>query len=250
VRSLLLALSFVALSLLTMALAVAGARSGWWDVREGVGLLRWGTYGAVVGALWTVLAAAGVWWPASRRRRPQPPPRRGAVLVALAVALVAVRVAVIPWQWQRRASLTPAIHDVSTDLADPPQFVAVLPRRGPAANPPDYGGPEVAYLQRSAYADIAPLTLLLPPAAAFDRALTVARAMGWEIVAADRATGRIEATDRTPWFRLPEDVVVRVRPSGTGARVDVRSQSRFGLRDAATNAERVREYLARVKAAR
>jgi uncharacterized protein (DUF1499 family) len=37
-----------------------------------------------------------------------------------------------------------------------------------------------------------------------------------------------------------EDVIIRVRPSGRGAVVDIRSASRFGRHDFGSNAARVR----------
>jgi uncharacterized protein (DUF1499 family) len=70
--------------------------------------------------------------------------------------------------------------------------------------------------------------------------------MGWEIVAADSAEGRVEATDTTFWFGFKDDVVVRVMPTDSGSRIDVRSVSRVGLGDVGTNAERITAYLARI----
>jgi uncharacterized protein (DUF1499 family) len=73
--------------------------------------------------------------------------------------------------------------------------------------------------------------------------------MGWDLVAADASDGRIEATDTTFWFRFKDDVIVRIRPSGSGgSRVDVRSLSRVGGGDVGTNAARIRNYLAELKA--
>jgi uncharacterized protein (DUF1499 family) len=40
--------------------------------------------------------------------------------------------------------------------------------------------------------------------------------------------------------------VVRVRPSGSGSVIDVRSESRVGRSDVGTNARRIREYLGRL----
>ena len=66
----------------------------------------------------------------------------------------------------------------------------------------------------------------------------------WDIVAAEQAAGRIEATDRTFWFGFADDIVVRVRPTDVGSRVDVRSVSRVGVSDVGANAARIRAYLA------
>ena len=40
-----------------------------------------------------------------------------------------------------------------------------------------------------------------------------------------------------------DDVVIRVRPAPDGARVDVRSASRYGRHDLGTNAARIRSLL-------
>jgi uncharacterized protein (DUF1499 family) len=54
----------------------------------------------------------------------------------------------------------------------------------------------------------------------------------------------IEAVAYTPILAFPEDVVVRVRPTADGARIDVRSASRYGRDDIGSNARRVRELIA------
>jgi uncharacterized protein (DUF1499 family) len=82
------------------------------------------------------------------------------------------------------------------------------------------------------------------------QALAVAQAMNWEIVAADPADGRIEATATTFWYGFRDDVVIRVRPDGEGSRIDLRSVSRVGRSDAGTNARRIRSYLERLDSGR
>jgi uncharacterized protein (DUF1499 family) len=52
-----------------------------------------------------------------------------------------------------------------------------------------------------------------------------------------------EATDESLWFGFIDDIVVRVRPDGSGARVDMRSVSRVGRSDLGVNAARMRPYL-------
>jgi uncharacterized protein (DUF1499 family) len=72
--------------------------------------------------------------------------------------------------------------------------------------------------------------------------------MGWEIVAADPATGRIEATATTFWYGFKDDVVVRVGAGNGGSVIDVRSKSRVGRSDLGANASRIRTYLEALKA--
>jgi uncharacterized protein (DUF1499 family) len=74
--------------------------------------------------------------------------------------------------------------------------------------------------------------------------------MGWEIVAAEAAEGRIEATETTAWWGFKDDVVIRIAPEGTGSRLDIRSMSRVGKSDLGKNADRIRAFLAKVKEAK
>lgn len=232
-----LALALSALALLLLAAAGPGTRLGLWDFRFGFQLLRWAVYLGGAGLVLTLAALA------TRRRQ-------GGSLAPLLVALVAAGIAVgLPLSMVRRARGVPPIHDITTDVAAPPEFVAVLPLRANAPNSATYGGDSVAAQQRAAYPDVVPLTLPDAPPVAFGRAHAAARAMGWEIVAADSAAGRIEATATTRWFGFKDDVVVRVRPEGNGSRIDARSVSRVGGSDVGTNAARIRAYLARVRGA-
>jgi uncharacterized protein (DUF1499 family) len=227
-----------ALAALMLLLAGPGVRLGLWSIHTGFTLLRWAAY---LGLAALAVALVQLLVPRWRGRR--------AWMLGLALVLGAVAAAV-PWYWRRLAEQVPPIHDISTDTADPPVFVAVLPLRADAPNPAAYGGPEVAAQQASGYPDIHPLTLpATPPGAAFARARDAAREAGWTIVAADSAAGRVEATATTGWFGFKDDVVVRIRPEGQGSRVDVRSVSRVGESDVGTNARRIRAYLNRLRPA-
>ena len=147
----------------------------------------------------------------------------------------------------RLAGGAPPIHDITTDTNDPPLFVDILPLRAGARNSAVYGGGRVAALQQAAYPDIAPVDLVLAPAAAFAKALATAHAMGWALVATDASAGRIEATATTRVFRFRDDVVIRIRPREGGSRLDVRSVSRFGGSDLGKNASRVREFIVQLR---
>jgi uncharacterized protein (DUF1499 family) len=226
------------LAALLLALAGPGVRLGLWSFRTGFELLRWGAYLGVAAAVIALIMLVVPRW-------------RGAAAWPLVAALVlGLLAAGVPWYWSRLAQRVPPIHDISTDTQDPPAFVAVLPLRADAPNPATYGGPEVAAAQRQGYPDIQPLVLpTTAPGAAFARARDAARAAGWQIVAADSAAGRIEATATTGWFGFKDDVVARIRPSGSGSVVDVRSVSRVGRSDVGTNAKRIRAYLGRLSGA-
>jgi Protein of unknown function (DUF1499) len=149
----------------------------------------------------------------------------------------------LPYRFSQIAKRVPPIHDITTDMTDPPAFVAVLPLRASATNSAVYAGDSIAALQRAAYPDVQPLVLPVPPLAAFERAVAAANAMGWEIVAGDSPSGRLEATATTTWFGFKDDVVVRIRAEGGGSRIDVRSVSRVGRSDVGANAARITRYL-------
>ncbi len=221
-----LALGGAGVATLMLLLAGPGSRWGWWHFRTGLGMMRWAAWVSIAAiALAAIALLAGG--------------ARGRGALALGIALVCLAVPVL---FSRQVKLVPMIHDITTDTEDPPAFVAVLPRRAGAANPPEYDGAEVAAKQRAAYPDIQPILLDDPPQRAFERALAAAEAMGWEIVAAEPGDGRVEATASTRWFAFEDDVVVRVRANGQGSRIDVRSKSRVGRSDLGTNANRIRKF--------
>ena len=89
-------------------------------------------------------------------------PARG---LAAAGLVVAGGAAVVPLQMKAAADANPFIHDITTDMADPPVFVAVLPLRASAANAAVYAGDSIAALQRAAYPEVQPLMLPVPPLA-------------------------------------------------------------------------------------
>jgi hypothetical protein len=223
---------------LLIMLAGTGSRLGWWHFRTGFTLLGYGAYGGIGAAL---LGFSGVIL-ASRKRQ------LSGIVVAILAVVIGLAAAVVPASWRMIAKKLPLIHDISTDTVHPPQFVAILPLRKDSPNPAAYGGPEVAEQQKLAYADLRTEVLDIPSGVAFERALSTARAMGWQIVAAEPSQGRIEATDTTFWFGFIDDIVIRIVPAGDRSMMDIRSVSRVGKSDVGTNARRIREYLKRVRA--
>jgi len=173
--------------------------------------------------------------------------KTGQWLPVVAGIVVGLAVVGVPSAAVLSARGAPPIHEITTDPGDPPAFVDILPLRAGAANPPGYGGADVAAQQRRAYPDIEPLVLELDAEQAYDRAVGVVQGMGLNVVARDRSSGRIEAVDTTFWFGFKDDIVLRLSGTGSGTRIDVRSKSRVGLGDLGTNARRVRELLRRLR---
>ncbi len=207
-----------------------GERSGLLPTGAGEGIFR----GAVPLALIAVVMAI----PAMRRSRRFV---RGAVIIAIAVAAAA-----LPLRAWIASSSAPPIHDVTTDLDNPPRYVAVAKLRVPPANSVDYGGEAVARQQRASYGDLRPLIVKAPPPRVLAMAADTARAEGWTVLAQDIGfgdLGRLEATDTSFPFARIDDIVVRVVPHPAGSRVDVRSSARDSADDG-RNARRIRRFLA------
>jgi len=232
-----LAVGIACASVLLLMLAGVGSRFGWWHFRVGFSLLGYGAYGGIIAAL------LGIWGAiqASRKRQVL------AVILAILGVVGGLAVASVPVSWRLTATRLPAIHDITTDTMNPPQFVAILPLRKDAPNPADYGGPVVAEQQKKAYPDLRTEVLNVPANHTFDMAQATARAMGWQIVAAEPAEGRIEATDTTFWFGFTDDIVIRIGAAGGRSLLDIRSVSRVGKSDVGTNARRIRTFLKRIR---
>ena len=183
-------------------------------------------------------------------------PRRGipAALVSLLIPVLGMGYGYYVGQ---RAAGVPPIHDISTDLVDPPGFsAAVVSARAavPLGNDLDLlhkqtgDGRSFISLQQQAYPDIQPIESRLPPARAFAIALALVREQNWRIGRVDEQGGVIEATAESFWYGFIDDIAIRVRPDGEGSRIDMRSVSRVGRSDLGANAARMGPFLAELRA--
>lgn len=165
---------------------------------------------------------------------------------ALAGLFLGVLLLVYPAYLGYRASKLPSISDITTDPSNPPRFDALATAR--PADRVAYPGEATAKKQEAGYPDIAPLQVSTSAKVAYDVALALVTKRKWRIAdarppGAGRREGTIEATARTPIMGFRDDVVIRISPDSDGARVDVRSASRYGVSDLGTNAARVRGLL-------
>ena len=233
----LIAVAVAAAAFLMLLASGPGTRIGLWPWQTGLALLKWAAYtgfaSGAAGLVLLVLHAMPRWRALGN----------GVPLLVLALSIGAFGP---PLYFLAEAKRVPPIHDITTNVERPPQFVALLPERRKSPNGAAYGGADVAAQQKKAYADILPKVVPGQPADAFARSVEVARAMGWRIVEADGIEGRIEATATTTWFGFQDDIVIRIVPSAQGSLIDVRSASRVGRSDIGTNAKRIREFLARL----
>ncbi|GAC25140.1 hypothetical protein GMES_2850 [Paraglaciecola mesophila KMM 241] len=158
------------------------------------------------------------------------------VAVSAVLALVAVG---LPMSMMSKAKSVPPIHDISTDLVNPPKFVAIVALRADAPNPVEYAGEEIAKQQREAYPELITQKYTQDTEQVFDATEAAIKDLGWELVNSDKSLGIVEATDTTGWFGFKDDVVVRIRTTGEESFLDVRSKSRVGMSDLGKNAERI-----------
>lgn len=235
-------------------LACLGTRFALFDYGRGIEVLIPGVAIGCVG-----LAAGLVWlWRALEQNDSRGWRAGGAGLIGCALLVG------IPLNQLWLSYSLPAIHDVSTDIGDAPAFETLLAWRHGAPNPARYDGPDqvdyggermtTALAQKYAYPDIKPLEKLnifhdrVPLkeyfANQFWRCLNTVNALGWRVASFDLKSGHIEATDRSLWFGVVSDIVIRIRTAGPiGVRIDVRSKSRAGIADMGRNAALVRDFL-------
>lgn len=182
----------------------------------------------------SLAAFAAIWQNGSRGM--------GRILVAL---LLDIAILAYPIYLAIQYRQLPAIHDITTDPIDPPRFEALARLRvGDGANPAVYAGLYSAEQQRIAYPDVEPATVEVPPQKAYETTLELIKKRKWRIVderppLPPRREGRIEAVAYTPILGLSEDVSVRILPDGPGARIDLRSSSRYFDHDLGSNAARI-----------
>jgi len=225
-------------SLAATLIAIIIVRSGALDIVPALSTLAGALVLAMVAILLAFAAGIAIWREGV-----------GGVREAVTALLVGVALIAYPLYLGVKAYRLPAIYDVTTDPIDPPRFEAIARLRPRDANPVTYAGLYTAEQQRAAYSDIEPDLTNSSPQEAYDAALKVITKRKWHIVdarppqpAAPRE-GRIEAVARTPILGFRDDIVVRVRATTDGARIDVRSASRYGRHDLGANAARVRALI-------
>ena len=222
-------------SLVATLLAIVIVRSGLLEIVPALATLA----GALVFAAFAIVLAFGafvvVWRDGSEGGG-----------YALSALVIGVALLAYPAYLGYRAYNLPMINDITTDHIDPPRFdvVARLRPRGTV----EYAGLYAAEQQRAAYPDVEPLMVETTPLIAYEAAIGVVNRRKWLVVVdrppqAGRRDGQIEAVARTPIMGFRDDVALRVRPTRDGARIDVRSASRYGRHDFGTNAARIKSLL-------
>ncbi|NND81925.1 MAG: DUF1499 domain-containing protein [Gammaproteobacteria bacterium] len=223
---------FSLLLVLGFPIAVLGTRLQIWDYGVGLKIVAVTFLLAIA-----VLVSGGIIYFWQRRLRPG---NAGSVRSAMLIALLPILF--IGWQILGARSVPP-IHNISTDVVDPPQFTQIASIRSSTDNPLHYDAEQLAAVQQAAYPNVKTLLMPLTMEEAHRRAVVVAEALEWEIIDHDAQSGRLEATITTPLWQFKDDVVVRIRPQGDKVAVDLRSVSRVGKSDLGANAARIERFL-------
>ena len=108
-------LALAILALLLVLVSGPGTRLDAWTWQTGIAMLRWATYIGLAAGVGALLLLVALIVPALRVRAWMP-------VAALALAAIAVAPPLLLLQ---KAKQVPRIHDISTDLAEPPAFVAL-----------------------------------------------------------------------------------------------------------------------------
>ncbi|MDP1632190.1 MAG: long-chain-fatty-acid--CoA ligase [Caulobacter sp.] len=178
-------------------------------------------------------------------------------------AILALVVTALTWGLffgaQLKAEAAPPITEAATDWREPVMFSDALIRtRGRKANPVDpspilpvgsraYAGRSIAEVNAETCPGARSVVLSAPTEAAFEAARTALSRAGLKLVTADAAAGRLEATAETFWYGFKDDVAVRIRPEGAGARIDLRSSSRMNRLDLGANCDRITTLVAAIR---
>lgn len=225
------------LSILATLGAVVAARLGKLDPTISLSIFAAGLFLAVM-ALLAAGAAAVVIWRTGRR---------GVGLIVATTILAALPLAYPAWLTIKAFRL-PVLNDISTDIADPPEFSrsakALTARAGRI--PPSLDATRRAP-QRVAYPDAQPIVVDLDVDEAHALALKVVGALNWRLVE-ERPPGQraglshIDAMDRTRVMGFADDITIRIRPLAGQSRIDIRSASRLGRHDFGANAKRIAAF--------
>lgn len=212
-----------------LPLGALGTKFGIWPFTVGLFLFALSVLGSVV-----ILVINLIW----NFRKPGSAHRK-IILVTSIIALAPLVVALLA---MRNSAGGPIIHDISTDLNSPPEFIAGKIHRGTNSNSLQRTEDDFR-IQQEVYSDIKAIISPLSPDQSFKKAVRVSRQLGWEIYAEVPHEGRIEAVDTTFWFGFKDDIVIRIEAENEGSRIDLRSVSRVGRGDLGANAKRISSFI-------
>ncbi|MDY7091971.1 MAG: DUF1499 domain-containing protein [Acidobacteriota bacterium] len=165
--------------------------------------------------------------------------------LAIAGTAVGTLMLLIPAVLGARAGQLPPIHDLTTDLEDPPVFVhaAEIPANRDRDLSYPHGLEDTAKRQQEGYPELAePIFFAGDRDRALEAALETAESLGWRVEWRSEDGNRFEATHTSTVFRLVDDIVVRIRPTEGGSLLDLRATAREGVSDMGRNARHIQRF--------
>jgi len=220
------------LALLGFPVAVLGTRLGFYDFRIGFSILKYSVFlAAVLFLLGMVLSFV------HRKSKPDSAKASRFAAYVCLIPLLGIGSQIVT------ARSVPFIHDISTDVVNPPRFNKVIALRGEGTNSLKYDSEKNGALQLDAYPKVKTLIVDAPVTEAYAKALSVVVDLGWELVNDDSEAGIIEATETSRLWAFKDDIVVRVSAVEKNSAIDLRSVSRVGQSDLGANARRIEMFL-------
>lgn len=234
-------------TILATGVAIAGSQLNVWDWQRGVAIAQ---YAALAGLLVLAVIAALI----ASRRRAGKPVYWARFLAGAAAALVAVAYG---GTWALANVSHPALHDLSTSLASPPEFAAQTVRvdnldQIPGAGDSDMAGlnprQRWAAIHQEAYPELRSVRVEERPAAVIERMQRIAEDRNWTLVGADPVLGQMEFRGTTTLMNVPFTGVARAQAvAGAQASViDVRMIAATGRSDRGTLAPEMSAFLSDV----
>ena len=211
--------------LLLLPISALGSKYQLWHYEIGIALCAI----ALVGSLLIEIICA-IWL----MQKPTPKKRNALRLASLFALPPLIIIATI----MRDQTSGIMLHDISTDLENPPTFTAAVALRGKDSNTLNHSAEKLA-AQSKLYPHVSSLKNNHTQQENYQAALMTAEQMGWEIHYKKPQAGHIEAIATSFWFGFKDDIVIRAQ----NHRVDLRSISRVGESDLGANARRIEQFL-------
>lgn len=178
-------------------------------------------------------------------RNPMRAPARPRALIGTILGLFVI--APILWTMLTGPKI-PAINDITTDFANPPEFTHAQSLNANHDRNMKYDKDKYADKQQQGYGQLDPLKMPEPPDDAFKSVQRVASQMpDWTITNADPASHTIEGYATSGLFHFNDDFIIQLRPGEAGGSLlEMRSKSRDGIGDFGVNYKRIKSFFAAV----
>jgi Protein of unknown function (DUF1499) len=166
---------------------------------------------------------------------------------------LALPIAIPLWFFDQAQKTGPLLHDISTNVTDPPYFQQ-LPERSydTSKQAKMLGGRlDTSYKERhqKMYPTLKPLRLMASPEQTLNAARRTAERLGWTVKTPNSNHAQIEARYIHPYLQLPSNIAIRARPLNAGKYtvLDIRAVSDVGNSDYGQNSALITDFLAEIQ---